>query len=262
MAANIKYVSVVFKVAFLCLLLSASRCCGDLFGSLRFTRDALFGFSRVVVNPSPLVESNDGRSLGGKRPQRRTIYRPSNKFLEIISEVEKAVINAGAMGSLLRYNDTTLTTMSRLLKDSVKSKSYGYATDVLGKILHLLSESARRRKRTSQNEGKMFLQSLRENLGYDTFDRFMAVKGDVSLMFVVDDTGSMSEEIEVVKKIALAVINYPREEPVEYILSPFNDPMSGIDNLVPRVSLLGGGKKRDPASVHTAIRATINGMMM
>ena len=53
----------------------------------------------------------------------------------------------------------------------------------------------------------------------------MAVQGDVSLMFVIDDTGSMSEEIEAAKSIAIDIINYPREAPiVTYILSPFNDP--------------------------------------
>ena len=56
----------------------------------------------------------------------------------------------------------------------------------------------------------------------------MAVQGDVSLMFVIDDTGSMGSVIEAVKKIATALINHPREAPVEYILSPFNDPISGM----------------------------------
>lgn len=56
----------------------------------------------------------------------------------------------------------------------------------------------------------------------------MAVEGNVSLVFVIDDTGSMGDTIEAVKKIATAVINYPREVPVDYILSPFNDPMSGM----------------------------------
>lgn len=230
------YLALFFKVAFLCLLLSANICNGNLFGSLQFTRNALFGFSRVVTKPAiekPRIEFHLGRSLGGggpaKQPERVTVYRPSNKFLEIINEIEKAVANARAMDSRLRDNQRTRATLSRLLANAIKSKSYKYARDVLGKVLHLLStESSRRRKRSPENEGKTFLQGLRQTLGNETFDSFMAVKGDVSLIFVVDDTGSMSDEINAVKKIATAVINYPREAPVEYILSPFNDPMSGM----------------------------------
>lgn len=229
------YLALVFELAFLCLVLSANICNGNLFGSLQFTRNALFGFSRVVTKPvivkSP-IEFDLGRSFGGggpaKQPQSVSVYQPSNKFLEIINEIEKAVANAGAADTRLRNNERTRATLSRLLENAIKSKSYKYARDVLGKVLHLLSsESSRRRKRSPENEGKTFLHELRKTLGNETFDSFMAVDGDVSLIFVVDDTGSMSGEIEAVKKIATAVVNYERESPVDYILSPFNDPMSG-----------------------------------
>ena len=229
------------KVGFLCLLLSAGLCSGNLFGSLQFTRDALFGFSRVVANPTskaPVVDLGLGRSLGGRRPakqpERRTIYKPSNKFLEIINEIEKAVVDAGAVDNRLRFSNDTKATLSRLLVNSINSKSYTYARDVLGKILHLLNaDSSRRRKRSpAENGGKSFLQRLRQSLGNKTFDNFMAVKGDVSLIFVIDDTGSMGSVINACKKIATAVINYPREAPVEYILSPFNDPMSGKKSII------------------------------
>ena len=59
-----------------------------------------------------------------------------------------------------------------------------------------------RLKRSSHNEGREFLQNLRQRVGIDSFDSFMAVQGDVSLMFVIDDTGSMSEEIQATKDIA------------------------------------------------------------
>ena len=228
-----------FKAAFLCLAMSTTGCDGNLFGSLRFTRDALFGFSRVVAKPATVKSPNEfylGKSFGyrivggfKRQPQSVSVYRPSNKFLEIINEIEKAVANAGAVDRRLRNNEQTKATLSRLLTNAIKSKSYKYARDVLGRVLHLLStESSRRRKRSPENEGTTFLQELRQTVGNETFDSFMAVKGNVSLIFVVDDTGSMSKEIQAVKKIAIAVANYPREAPVDYILSPFNDPMSGV----------------------------------
>ncbi|KAL9960310.1 hypothetical protein ACROYT_G033755 [Oculina patagonica] len=252
-----------FKVGFFCLFLSASVCCGNLFGSLQFTRGALFGFSRVVANSTrktPVVELDLGRSLGArgpaKQPQTRTIFKPSNKFLELINEIEKAVANAGATDSRLRYNNETKATLSRLLADSIKSKSYKYARDVLGKVLHLLStDSSTRRKRSAGNKGKSFLEGLRETLGNETFDSFMAVDGDVSLIFVIDDTGSMRSVIEAVKKIAISVINFERKAPVEYILSPFNDPMSGAGQLV----IKEDGEARDFVQAINALRAHSGG---
>ena len=98
--------------------------------------------------------------------------------------------------------------------------------------MYLLSTkpvSPGRRKRSSpNNEGNEFLLGLRQRVGNATFDSFMAVQGDVSLMFVIDDTGSMSDEIQAAKNIAIDIINYPRKAPiVTYILSPFNDPYPG-----------------------------------
>lgn len=50
------------------------------------------------------------------------------------------------------------------------------------------------------------------------------MQGQVTLMFAIDDTGSMREEISAAKKIATSIVNEQRVEPVDYILSPFNDP--------------------------------------
>ena len=50
------------------------------------------------------------------------------------------------------------------------------------------------------------------------------MQGQVTLMFAIDDTGSMSDEIAAAKKIATSIVNEQRVEPVDYILSPFNDP--------------------------------------
>ena len=94
--------------------------------------------------------------------------------------------------------------------------------------MHLLSTKAKssgRKKRTSTSEGKTFLQDLRKKVGAIKFDSFLAVQGDVGLMFAIDDTGSMSDEIQAAKKFAKDIINYNRSFPItEYILSPFNDP--------------------------------------
>ena len=47
-----------------------------------------------------------------------------------------------------------------------------------------------------------------------------------TLMFAIDDTGSMADEIQAAKDIATHIVNYRRPNlEVDYILlSPFNDP--------------------------------------
>lgn len=168
---------------------------------------------------------NLGRSsfMQNEQPQH---YKPSNKFLEIMNEVEKAVVKAMALDRQLRYK-RRFSKLLNLLRQSVRSKSYNYARDVLGKIIHVLINGTDSRREKRSRSGESVLQKYRNFIGGEAFDRFMAVQGEVSLMFVVDDTGSMGSEIEAVKEIAIAVANYPREAPVEYILSPFNDPMTG-----------------------------------
>ena len=46
----------------------------------------------------------------------------------------------------------------------------------------------------------------------------------MSLIFVIDTTGSMDDEIAAAKEIAKAIATHPRNLPVDFILSPFNDP--------------------------------------
>ncbi|PFX21152.1 von Willebrand factor A domain-containing protein 7 [Stylophora pistillata] len=158
---------------------------------------------------------------------------PSNRFLEAINDIERAVAKAKASG--FRYRKGSFNKLKGLLARAIRGKSYKYAREVLGRIMYLLSTKSsalRRRKRsTSGNKttpamrGSNFLQDLRKQIGALTFDSFMAVQGDVSLMFAIDDTGSMREEIQAAKNIAIDIINYPRNASVKsYILSPFNDP--------------------------------------
>lgn len=68
------------------------------------------------------------------------------------------------------------------------------------------------------------MDSIKKELGATAFDTFMSVNGDVTLMFAIDNTGSMRGEIQAAKDIAHSIIDHPRDEQVDFILSPFNDP--------------------------------------
>ena len=78
--------------------------------------------------------------------------------------------------------------------------------------------------RKKPNTYKNVLKQLRKVLDEDELDTLLGVTGDVSLIFVMDTTGSMSDEIEAAKNISKAIAAYPRESSVNYILSPFSDP--------------------------------------
>jgi len=87
-----------------------------------------------------------------------------------------------------------------------------------------LDRTKDRKKRQSTSQAKQFLDAIKRELGDAVFETFMGVHGDVTLMFAIDDTGSMAGEIRAAKNIATSIVKHPRDEVVDFILSPFNDP--------------------------------------
>ena len=69
-----------------------------------------------------------------------------------------------------------------------------------------------------------FLDLLKKDIGETAFDELVAKAGGATLMFVIDTTGSMLDDIKATKGIAKVIITQSREGEVDYILSPFNDP--------------------------------------
>ena len=83
---------------------------------------------------------------------------------------------------------------------------------------------------------KNFMDFIKKDLGGDSFKTFLGVKGKITLIFVIDNTGSMADEIAAAKAIAKSIVNQPRKEAVNYILSPFNDPSKCLESI--QLSLL------------------------
>ena len=75
-----------------------------------------------------------------------------------------------------------------------------------------------------QEASNGYLDSIRREIGDKKFGELMVVDGEATLIFTVDTTGSMRDEINAAKGIANSIINMERKFPVDYILSPFNDP--------------------------------------
>ena len=101
-----------------------------------------------------------------------------------------------------------------LVKSASGAKRYSLARKCLGYALHIEEELGI----------NTIIPSLKKELGSDGFNELMSVDGDVSLMFTIDTTGSMSTEIRAAKEIVKSIASYPRKSSVDYVLSPFNDP--------------------------------------
>ncbi|XP_050958275.1 von Willebrand factor A domain-containing protein 7-like, partial [Labeo rohita] len=74
------------------------------------------------------------------------------------------------------------------------------------------------------------LQDIRLAKGDQAFLQLVGLSQTSVLAFVIDTTGSMSEDIEAAKRVSFSIIDSKRgtpEEPSEYILVPFNDPDFG-----------------------------------
>ncbi|XP_057291705.1 von Willebrand factor A domain-containing protein 7-like [Hydractinia symbiolongicarpus] len=73
----------------------------------------------------------------------------------------------------------------------------------------------------------VYLKRIKNKIGEQNFNQIIPSQRDSTLMFVMDTTGSMGEEITVSKLIAKSIINTTRKFKDDYILSPFSDPETG-----------------------------------
>lgn len=153
---------------------------------------------------------------------------PSKTFFDAIADIEAGVAQARVAGPRVRYSEKKIKTIKKTITLAVDKRMYQFARQRLGQALFLIddhnSKRTSRSKRSTGPDTSSFIEDLKRSLGDDKFDKLMAVRGDVTLMFAIDTTGSMSDEIEAAKRMAIDVVNYPRENPVSYILAPFNDP--------------------------------------
>ncbi|XP_059410430.1 von Willebrand factor A domain-containing protein 7-like [Carassius carassius] len=98
------------------------------------------------------------------------------------------------------------------------------------------------------------LEDIRGAIGNNNYLRLMGIVRSAVLAFVIDTTGSMSDDIAEAKRIAFNIIDSKKgtqDEPSEYILVPFNDPDFGpllrttdpdvMKSEISKISANGGG---------------------
>ena len=80
-------------------------------------------------------------------------------------------------------------------------------------------------RRSASSPGDV-LKKIEREIGAAKFKRLLAYDGAVTLAFAVDTTGSMGDDISAAKSIATNILRYDRPFPVDYVFSPYNDPIT------------------------------------
>ena len=70
------------------------------------------------------------------------------------------------------------------------------------------------------------IKNIEKEIGPAKFNKLMAYDGGVTLAFALDTTGSMHDDISQAKNIIIGIIGIDRTFLVDYVLSPFNDPIT------------------------------------
>lgn len=134
---------------------------------------------------------------------------------------------AQAASSRYDHTEHRLAKIKENIKLATQKRNYLFARKSIGHGLYTvmqLDKRSDRKRRFSTSAVKTFMDSMKKELGNSAFDTFMSVKGEVTLMFAIDNSGSMGDEIQAAKDIATSIIDHPRKEKVDFILSPFSDP--------------------------------------
>ena len=155
-----------------------------------------------------------------------------------MEKIEKAVYEGQAHRSLYLQTPTRVKKIEGIIKLAAQHGNRQFLRQALGRALYTTiniengkhsSLTLRRKKRCAicVNAVMKMMQSIKTAIGKDKFERFIGNQNynKATLMFAVDDTGSMFQEIQAVKDIATYIVKIPRPNlEVDYILSPFNDP--------------------------------------
>lgn len=197
----------------------------DLFSAMDIARDSII--EQSTVRQTQKVAGGRGKS--GSTTTARAANQLPNQFLQVLNEIDRGIAEGSQRGS--RNSQLKLKLLKTSIQEAVKKKMYHFARNQLGRAFYLINENAfttgrsRRHRRASvTSTASTFVSDLKKSLPTDKFKEFFALDGKVTLTFAIDTTGSMAAEIAAAKQIAIDVINIKRNNPVDYILSPFGDP--------------------------------------
>ena len=152
------------------------------------------------------------------------------EFQEAISEISATVSDACSRPEDSRPQADDIPDLIAMFESATMAGNISQARQLLGKLLclqDLLEGNMTRRKRQSSpiDDLNDFFDSLDGDMAAaPIFGISIFAAAPPTLAFVVDDTGSMSEEIAAVRELVRSFIRTERTQPIAYILTTFNDP--------------------------------------
>lgn len=155
---------------------------------------------------------------------------PSNNFLRTLDDIEKSVYDAQAMKRYYSPSSLRLEKIKEYIKLAAKNGNNKFIQQALGHGLYTAIEIEKRKTRREKrcavcSAVKKYMDTIKKEVGPAVFEKMIGVKEKVTLMFAIDTTASMSDEIATAKAIAKGIVDHLRQQTeVDYILSPFNDP--------------------------------------
>ncbi|XP_028391229.1 hemicentin-1-like [Dendronephthya gigantea] len=163
--------------------------------------------------------------------------KANNKFHRAIDEIERALASTQAGRGSRTFNPKEAKEFMKILARTAESGNIENFRQILGRaIFHnmtgITSKYLQQQTNTVINEdtiallegAKAFLNDIERQIGKEHFEELISFRGEVTLVFVIDSTGSMKEDIEAAKAIAKEIVLQDREFPVNFILSTFSDP--------------------------------------
>ena len=150
--------------------------------------------------------------------------KSSASFYEALAEISRAYYRACYGSAPVAPGD--FPALASAYENAFESKDVRKIREVFGYLLCLKvrtpSVSASRTRRTTYTNINEFFDCIDgTDLGVIFFGLSSA---DFSVAFVIDDTGSMGEEIDAVKCLVRSFVKSERDGPAKYILGTFNDP--------------------------------------
>ena len=165
------------------------------------------------------------------------------KFEEAISEIAASTYAACSAPEKSRVQADDIPELTERLFNPTSAGNISQAREVYGQLLCLQqlltteNSTSVRKRRQMDPDFKTDLELLNEF--FDMLEGHPTIVSSIfgltddpfsnilpTLAFVVDDTGSMSDEIASVKSLIFSFIKAERSNPIGYILTTFNDPGS------------------------------------
>ena len=155
----------------------------------------------------------------------------TNAFLKVIDKFEKGIAEFHAALRRRTVKPGTISNIKDFIKEAAKNRTSN--TKIIRELTSQGLFMAQREEKSGVRAKRSdflilgaaeFLNSIKEEIGEDAFDDSLSISGLVTLMFAIDDTGSMGGEIKSAFAISEQIVKAKRDYDVDYILSPFNDP--------------------------------------